>query len=446
MKLPVPGRRTATPAKTAGQSEEKKSSSSNSASTSRPKTGSSSGSRNSGAASGLAGLGKALLQFAGTETGKKVISGALTTGAGIAYDKLIFSRYERPNYATKPGVYCYERVSNGMPRKEVNFPSDGVTLRGYFYQNKNPKGLVVVCHGIHSGSDDYLPITCYMWENGFDVFSFNYRGTYESQGDGTRGMSESLVDLDHALAYLENIPQYSNMPIMLVGHSWGGFAVSSVLSLHTSVKACAVISGFNSGYTMIQEKGEEFTEGKIGQGMGTLVKGVNEMVDNPYVKLFAGLTDFALSSTTISKPFLDSHQAELFGDYINYTGVLGINNSGIPVIVAHGNRDMVISINHQSIFAHKDEITNPNVTWYIGKGTQSGHDTIWHSDRANQYQDKIKRELKAMTKTKGSELTEEELANYVSGIDHEKFSEINYELFDLIIEMFNKVAKRNKIK
>ena len=73
-------------------------------------------------------------------------------------------------------------------------------------------------------------------------------------------------------------------------------------------------------------------------------------------------------------------------------------------------------------------------------------DTIWHSDRANQYQDLIKRELKAMEKTKGSELTDEEKANYVSGIDHEKYSEINYELFDKIIEMFNKVAKRSKLK
>lgn len=445
MKLPFPGIRSSAAAR---KEEEEKKSSSGTDSASRSTTRNNSGTKasSSNPAGGLAALGKAFMQFASTDTGKAVISGALTTGAGFAYDKVVFSRYERPDYRTKPGVYCFERVTNGMPRKEVDFPSDGVMLRGYFYQNKNPKGLVVVCHGIHSGSDDYLPITCYMWENGFDVFSFNYRGTYESQGEGTRGMSESLVDLDHALTYLENIPQYSSMPIMLVGHSWGGFAVSSVLSLHTSVRACAVISGFNSGYTMIEEKGKEYTDGKLGQGLGNVVKGIDEMVDNPYVKMFAGLTDLALNSPAMSKPFLDSHQSKLFGDYVNYTGVMGINNSGIPVLVAHGNRDMVISINHQSIFAHKDEITNPNVIWYTGTGSQSGHDTIWHSDRANQYQDLIKRELKAMEKTKGRELTDEEKANYVSGIDHEKYSEINYELFDKIIEMFNKVSKRSKLK
>lgn len=429
MKLPVPGRRPS--ASTESKDKEKTSSS-----------------KSSGAstASALVGLGKAFLQFAQTDTGKAVISGVANAGAGIAYDKLVFGRYERPDYRTKAGVYTFDRVKNGMPRKEVNFNSDGVSLRGYFYLNKKPKGLVVVCHGIHAGSDDYLPITCYMWKNGYDVFSFNYRGTYESQGDGTRGMSESLVDLDNALNYLENIPQYSSMPIMLVGHSWGGFAVSSVLSLHTSVKACAVISGFNSGYTMIEEKGAEYTQNDVAQGIGKAARGLNNMIDHPYVKVFAGLTDFALNTPAMSKGFLDSHQAQLFGDYINYTGVMGINNSGIPVLVAHGNKDMVISINHQSIFAHKNEITNPNVTWYVGEGTQSGHDTIWHSDRANKYQEKIKEELKAMAKRKGEALTDEELANYVSRIDHEKFSEINYELFDMIIKMFDKVAKKSIIK
>lgn len=417
MKLPVPGRRNVS----SKNDETKKSSQSKSNSKNKSKSQSSE-ILTTLATNILIGAGKA----------------ALSTGAEIAYDKVAFGRWERPDYRIKPGVYTYDRVTNGMPRQEVNFPSGDVMLRGYFYQTNNPKGLVVVCHGIHSGADDYLPIICYMWKNGYDVFSFNYRGTYESQGDGTRGMSESLVDLDHALNYLENIPQYGKLPVMLIGHSWGGFAVSSVLSLHTSVKACAVISGFNSGYSMIQEKGEQYTNHPVAQAAGKVV----HMFDNKIANAFA---DIALNSPAMSKPFLDSHQTKLFGDYVNYTGVMGINTSGIPVLVAHGNKDMVISINHQSIFAHKDEITNPNVTWYTGTGSQSGHDSIWHSNAANEYQAKVKKQLKALEKKAGRELTIDEKANFVSGINHEKFSEINYDLFNKIIKMFDNVAKKNKI-
>ena len=90
MKLPFPGIRSSAAAR---KEEEEKKSSSGTDSASRSRTRNNSGTKasSSNPAGGLAALGKAFMQFASTDTGKAVISGALTTGAGFAYDKVVFS-------------------------------------------------------------------------------------------------------------------------------------------------------------------------------------------------------------------------------------------------------------------------------------------------------------------------------------------------------------------
>ena len=164
---------------------------------------------------------------------------ALTTGtlgaAAVAshvamYDKM-FPRYDRPDYSITPGLICYDRLAKPLEREEINYPSGDVYLTGHHYTCKKPKGLVVIAHGLHSGADDYLAFSKYFIDNNFNVFAFNYQGTYESQGEGTVGMCQSLVDLDNTLLYLQKNPRFNKLPLFLFGHSWGGYAVCSVLSL-----------------------------------------------------------------------------------------------------------------------------------------------------------------------------------------------------------------------
>ena len=73
------------------------------------------------------------------------------------YDKF-FSRYEKPDYAIKPGLFCYDLIKDSIKREEIKYKSDDVTLTGFYYKAKKSKGLVVIAHGIHSGADDYIPI------------------------------------------------------------------------------------------------------------------------------------------------------------------------------------------------------------------------------------------------------------------------------------------------
>lgn len=332
-------------------------------------------------------------------------------GAKAAYDSF-FKRYEKRDIHTVFGEFDYSRVGERLQRTTFFFPSGRWRLQGYFYPCPGAKGMVVVCHGMHAGADDYLPFIEYFVRNGYAVFTYDCQGTYTSEGDSTVGMCTPLVNLDHALTYIENNKEFSQYPLFLFGHSWGGYAATSVLSLHKNICGCAAVAPFNSGYTLLVEKGEEYT----GPFSDKLANG-------------------------FPKEFLNAYQTLLFKDYTKLNAVKGINSTKVPVYIAHGNRDLVISFGLQSVISHRDEIRKRNVTYYIGTGAQAGHNTILHSLRAVAYQEQVERDLKRLKKECGRDLTQEELTEFCNGVDHALYSEINMEMMQAILNMFNKALK-----
>ena len=329
-------------------------------------------------------------------------------GAKALYDSF-FPRYEKRNIDSIFGEFDYSRVDKNLMRTTFFFPSGPWKLQGYFYPCSGAKKMVVVCHGMHAGADDYLPFIAYFVHSGFAVFSYDCQGTYASEGNSTVGMCTPLVNLDHALTYIENDRQLSQYKLYLFGHSWGGYAATSVLSLHKNICGCAAVAPFNSGYTLIVNKGEQYV---------------------------GSLTDSLAGG--FPKNFLDTYQALLFKDYIKFDAVKGINSTDIPVFIAHGNKDFVISFNHQSVISHKDEIRQKNVTYYVGTGAHAGHNTILHSERAVAYQKLVEKELKRLEKEYDRELTPEEKAEFCNRVDHSLYSEVNAELMQSVVNMFNK--------
>ena len=328
-------------------------------------------------------------------------------GAKALYDSF-FPRYEKRDLDTVFGEFDYSRVENHLPRTTVFFPSGPWKLQGYFYPCPDAEKLVVVCHGMHAGADDYLPFIAYFVRHGYAVFSYDCQGTYASEGNSTVGMCTPLVNLDHALTYIENDRQLSQYKRYLFGHSWGGYAAASVLSLHKNIGGCAVVAPFNSGYTLFTEKGEQYA-GSLSESLGG----------------------------GFPKKFLDAYQALLFRDYTKLNAVKGINSTNVPIFIAHGTRDYVISFHHQSVISHKDEIRQNNVTYYVGTGAHAGHNTILHSERAVAYQKQVEKELKQLKKECDRELTQEEKAAFCNRIDHALYSEVNEEMMQAIVNMFN---------
>ena len=331
------------------------------------------------------------------------VSTATVASAIIAYDSF-FPRYERPDYDIYPGMYCYERYNGELPRETLTVSSDGVDLAAYYYPVNEPKGLVVVVHGIHAGADDYLPLIEAMVKGGYAVFAYDVTGNYSSGGKDGVGMCQQLKDLDSVLSFLSANEPYSAMPRLLIGHSWGGYAAASVLALHGEVKACVCIAPMHNGYTIMVEKAEEH----------------------------AGKMAYTV------KPIFDAYQKHLFGDYTKYDSVIGINSTDAHILIAQGVDDTVITPDGLSTTAHLDEITNPNVSVYYGKGAQGSHTGIWHSTEAEEYASRIKEELRLLEESLGRELTRDEKAEFYKTVDHRLYSEVNHELVELIFETFEK--------
>lgn len=332
-------------------------------------------------------------------------------GAKAAYDSF-FKRYEKRDINTVFGEFDYSRVAERLPRTAFFFPSGRWKLQGYFYPCHGAKGMVVVCHGMHAGADDYIPFIEYFVRNGYAVFTYDCQGTYASEGDSTVGMCTPLVNLDHALTYIEKDKPLSQYPLFLFGHSWGGYAATAVLSIHKSIRGCAAVAPFNSGYTLLVEKGEQ------------------------YMAPFSDMVKF-----DFPEAFLNAYQTMLFKDYTKHNAVKGINSTDIPVYIAHGNRDFVISFGHQSVISHRDEIRKENVSYYIGTGAQAGHNTILHSLRAVAYQETVEKDWKRRKKECGRELTQEEQAEFCNGVDHALYSEVNGEMMQEILDMFDKALE-----
>ena len=330
------------------------------------------------------------------------VSAMMVASAVVAYDS-VFVRYERPDYALRPGEYCYDRVKHRLKREEFYYQTKTSQLKGYYYPTGTAKGLVVVAHGFHAGADDYLPMIEFFVNNGYNVFSYDCTGTYDSKGDSIIGMCQSLVDLDGTLEYIKATPPYSEQPLFLIGHSWGGYAVSSVLALQKDIRACACIAPMNTGYTMMQEKGEQYV-GKV---------------------------------SNVAKPVFSVYQKILFKDYVNYNGAKGISSVDIPVVVAQGIDDTTITYDKLSVTAYKKDITNPNVIYYEGYGLQGDHNNIWHSIDSAVYQSRVASGLKKLEMEKGEKLTDDEKKEYYASVDHGLYSQINRELFDLILQTFD---------
>ena len=137
-------------------------------------------------------------------------------------------------------IYAF-RVEDfdGLSCEKYTFTSDkGQKLTGYKYyrSSESPKGMVVIAHGFGGGGHrSYMNIADYFAGNGYWVFAYDATGNDESEGDVVGGLPQGIIDLDYALRFVKS--EFEGLPIVLWGHSWGGYSVGSVTKLHPDVKA-----------------------------------------------------------------------------------------------------------------------------------------------------------------------------------------------------------------
>lgn len=289
-----------------------------------------------------------------------------------------------------PGLVNFLDIKDKYQREELKFMSEDHELSAYFYDSdKTDEYLVVTCHGFADKSDYLLPHQLYFYNEGFDVFSFDMSGCGESMGNFD-GFSQSLIDCDFALRFLESNPRFKNYKKFLFGFSAGGYGVTSVLALHKDIKAVASVSGYNNAKTLVVAKGKQYT--------------------GPIVYL--------------GKPVIDMLQYIKFKDYLDITAEDAINSCDVAVFLAHGTNDKLIIYNTLST-AHNFENSN-RVKLYL---EDAEHSPILFSKEAREY--------KIMCDKKIKKLHGKAKKDYIASIDDLKYSEINLPLMEEIKDFYN---------
>ena len=126
----------------------------------------------------------------------------------------------------------YSALHSGWNRQAVSFPGGrGDTLRGYvFSYDPTPKALIVLCHGYGMSLNDYLPECEYFCRAGYAVLAFDGSGVGVSDGI-LYGLPQHILDMQACLDYVNSEEALARLPLLLYGHSWGGYAADCVSAL-----------------------------------------------------------------------------------------------------------------------------------------------------------------------------------------------------------------------
>ena len=168
------------------------------------------------------------------------------------YSKQVLTRFK--DYGTI--YYFSEKDFEGLRKHPFSFNgSNGQKLQGYFYHYENPiaNRLIVFDHGMGGGHRSYFREIETLAKNGYLVFSYDHTGCMESEGENTRGFSQSLNDLDCCIKAIKSIPELNGHSISVMGHSWGGFSSMNIPALHPEISHVVAMSGFISPKEMIKQ-------------------------------------------------------------------------------------------------------------------------------------------------------------------------------------------------
>ena len=316
------------------------------------------------------------------------------------YNQNFGSRSEIPAFSA---LLRYEDVE-GYPRRLTSFYSGHNRLQAYIYGEENHKGLVVIAHGIGGGAESYFPEIMYFVDMGWRVFAFDKTGSHNSEGAGKRGLPQGLIDLNAALNYIAL--QGWNLPIMLFGHSWGGYAVTAVLNKDHNISAVVSLAGFDSPLGVMSETARAY----VGMNFA-------EIVARPYLRLYNWF---------------------VFGRYANLSAVDGINSGTVPVMIVHGTEDESIFYNGASIIAQRNRITNPNAV-FVSRSLphNNGHNNLLRDAETAAFIDQINLEWRVIWESYGRNPPDQVRADFYAGI-RERISALDREFMGEINRFFQR--------
>ncbi len=242
--------------------------------------------------------------------------------------------------------YSYSEIdAAAYPREEFTFESDGESLFGCLYRARDPKGLVVVVNGINNGADSHLPLITDFVDNSWSVATYDATGVGKSGGSGVFGLAQIKIDLESFLDFISKDQRFTGLPVVLFGHSAGGYACAALLEEADGICGAICVSAFDSpNETMLY-----------------------------HARRYTGFL------ADVEYPFMAAGNYLLFGADADVSAHDAINSTDVPVALISGSSDDVVPY-EIGLLKYDGEFENPNVVCLeIDDGERSEHATPWLS-------------------------------------------------------------------
>lgn len=207
----------------------------------------------------------------------------------------------------------------------------GETLRGFLFSSpeSTPKAIIVVYHGYGMSLDDYLPECAYFCRRGYLVLALDGSGVGHSDGV-LRGLPQHILDLKSCLQAIRQDPSLSQLPLLLYGHSWGGYGADCVSALGDfSIRGIVSASGFYHALAALA----------------------------PHARRHYGvMASFPLLGVRL-------YQLFRFGRLAGTTAVQGLRRTTCPVLITQSDDDKILPYRKNYLVLYREFHTDPRFTF-----------------------------------------------------------------------------------
>lgn len=156
------------------------------------------------------------------------------------YVKNFVCRYDK-----EVGVPYYSHLDfEGLKQDAFTFTnSDGIEIHYfyYYYDNYKQDKIILFCHGLGAGHAAYIAEIELLARRGYKVLTLDYTGCGESGGKVLGSLNAPTRDVNELLNLLK-----IEKPIILIGHSLGGYTALNIINLRNDIMKAIILSGFLS--------------------------------------------------------------------------------------------------------------------------------------------------------------------------------------------------------
>lgn len=333
--------------------------------------------------------------FEGLLKAGKIIAPAVITKT--VYDKMFNHHF----YRNKDLTFSLEDFPN-LIRIKQKFKSGNNTLIGYIYADKTMqnRGIFVFCHGYGGGGHHcYLDLINQICKRGYLVFGYDATANDESDGEIIKGFTQGYIDADKAISYIENKKEFKDLPLYVMGHSWGAYSSSCAIGNHKRIKGLIAFSGFNSATTIFKANGEKYA-GKQAN-------------------------DFMI--------YVNTYEKLLFGDKSKVTAIDSFKKSKAKIVIVHSKDDMTVPI-EAGLNIYKKEFKNDKRFKFITL-LDRGHGTVYYTLEGRRYYEDIQKKYQKIIKD--DELNKDDEMNKI--MSREKYNNlIDEKLLDKCLRFITK--------